>query len=114
MAHAILSKTLTEKDLLFHTGKLRKYLCEMVWLQPNVKKQKPRKWVRYELPNPNDMWHTDWSYDPFTGKNISVYIDDRTRLITCYGVFKKQTTENSLALLYSGIADCGKAKVGHD
>ncbi len=24
---------------------------------PNIKKQKPRKWVRYELPNPNDLWH---------------------------------------------------------
>jgi putative transposase len=77
---------------------------------PNLKKQKSRKWVRYELPNPNDLWHTDWSQDPFTGKNISVYIDDRTRLITCYGIFNRQTTENSLAQLYSGIAEYGKPK----
>ncbi|MBU0457711.1 MAG: DDE-type integrase/transposase/recombinase, partial [Nanoarchaeota archaeon] len=76
----------------------------------NPKKQKPRKWVRYELPNPNDLWHTDWSHDPFTDKNISVYIDDRTRLITSYGVFKRATTENSLALLYSGIFEYGKPK----
>ena len=37
-------------------------------------------------------------------------IDDRTRLITCYGIFNKQTTENSLAQLYSGIAEYGKPK----
>ena len=79
-------------------------------VEPNIKKQRSRKWVRYELPNPNDLWHTDWSYDPFTGKNISVYIDDRTRLIICYGVFSRQTTENSLALLYSGIAEYGQPK----
>lgn len=77
---------------------------------PNIKKQKPRRWVRYELPNPNDLWHTDWSYDPFSGKNVSVYIDDRTRLITSYGVFQNTTTENSLALLKAGIADYGKPK----
>lgn len=77
---------------------------------PNVKKQKPRRWVRYELPNPNDLWHTDWSYDPYSGKNIGAYEDDRTRLITSYGIFTTTTTENSLALLKTGIALWGKPK----
>ena len=77
---------------------------------PNVKKQKPRKWVRYELPNPNDLWHTDWSYDPFTTQQLGVYIDDKTRLITSYGIFKRATTENTITLLHSGIAEYGKPK----
>ncbi len=77
---------------------------------PNIKKQKPRKWVRYELPNPNDLWHTDWTYDPFTTLDISAYEDDRTRLIVSYGRHKKATTEISLALLKSGIAEYGKPK----
>ena len=77
---------------------------------PNVKKQKKRKWVRYELPNPNDLWHTDWSYDPFTGKNLSVYIDDRTRLITSFGIFQRATADITVALLRSGIAEYGKPK----
>jgi len=77
---------------------------------PNVKKQKPRKWVRYELPNPNDLWHTDWSYCPFTGKNLSVYLDDRTRLVTSYSICDRATTKNSIAILHSGIAEYGKPK----
>ena len=77
---------------------------------PNIKKQRSRKWVRYELPNPNDLWHTDWSYDPFTGTQLAVYIDDKTRLITSYGLFRNATAENSIALLRSGIADYGKPK----
>ena len=77
---------------------------------PNIKKQKPRKWVRYELPNPNDLWHTDWSYDPFSGQQLSIFIDDRTRLITSFGIFKNANTENTLALLNSGIAEYGKPK----
>lgn len=77
---------------------------------PNIRKQKLRKWVRYELPYPNDLWHTDWSYDPFTTKQLSVYIDDRTRLITSFSIFKSATTERSIALLKSGIAEYGKPK----
>lgn len=77
---------------------------------PNVKKQRSRKWTRFELPNPNDLWHTDWSYDPYTQQQLSVYLDDRTRLITSYGIFKRMTAENSIALLKSGIDSFGKPK----
>ena len=79
-------------------------------IQPNIKKQKSRKWVRYELPNPNDLWHTDWTYDPFTQKQFSVCIDDKTRMITSYGIFKRASVENTIALLKSGIAEFGKPK----
>lgn len=89
---------------------IEKLLVRNNLVLPNIRKQRPRKWVRYELPNPNDLWHTDWSYDPFSGKNISVYEDDRTRFITSYGIFKNTTTENSLALLKAGIAEHGKPK----
>ena len=76
----------------------------------NIKKQKSRKWVRYELPNPNDLWHTDWSYDPFSGRQLSVYINDKTRLITSFGIFRSASTENTLALLNSAITLYGKPK----
>jgi putative transposase len=89
---------------------IEKLLVRNNLVVPNVKKQRPRKWVRYELPNPNDMWHTDWSYDPFTQQNLGVYIDDRTRLVTSYGIFKRASAENTIALLKSGIANYGKPK----
>ena len=56
------------------------------------------------------MWHTDWSYDPFIQKNLSVYIDDRTRLITSHGILKSASAENSVALLKTGISNYGKPK----
>ena len=89
---------------------IEKLLMRNNLVVPNIKKQKCRKWVRYELPNPNDMAHTDWTYDPFSQKNLSVYLDDRTRLITSYGIFRRSTTENSIALLKSSIASYGKPK----
>lgn len=89
---------------------IEKLLVRNNLVLPNIKKQKSRKWIRYELPNPNDLWHTDWTYDPFTNQNLSVYIDDRTRLITSYGLFKNANTENSIALLKVGIVEYGKPK----
>lgn len=89
---------------------IEKLLLRNGLVKPNIKKQKCRKWVRYELPTPNDLWHTDWSYDPFTTKQLSVYLDDKTRIITSFGIFKRATAENSIALLKSAIADYGKPK----
>ena len=89
---------------------IEKLLLRNGLVEPNIKKQKCRKWVRYELPNPNDLWHTDWSYDPYTQKQLSVYIDDRTRLITSHGLFKTATAERTIALLKAGIAAYGKPK----
>ncbi len=105
-----IEQILRRKGFAISHRQIEKVLVRNGLVTHNLKKQKSRKWVRYELPNPNDLWHTDWSQDPFTGKNISVYIDDRTRLVTCYGIFNRQTTENSLAQLYSGIAEYGKPK----
>lgn len=89
---------------------IEKLLLRNGLVTPNIKKQKPRKWVRFELPNPNDLWHTDWTYDPFTQKQFSVYLDDKTRLITSFGLFHRATAENSIALLKAGISGYGKPK----
>lgn len=105
-----IEQILKQRGFAISHRQIEKVLVRNGFVEPNVKKQKPRKWVRYELPNPNDLWHTDWSFDPFTNQNISVYIDDRTRLITSFGVFNRATAENSLALLHSGIAEYGKPK----
>lgn len=101
---------LKKKGFQISHRQIEKVLLRNNMVVPNLKKQKSRKWVRYELPNPNDLWHTDWSYDPFTGKQLAVYIDDRTRLITSFGLFDRATAENTIALLYSGIAEYGKPK----
>ena len=105
-----IEQILKQKGFNISHRQIEKVLLRNNLVVPNLKKQKSRKWVRYELPNPNDLWHTDWSYDPFSGTQLAVYIDDRTRLITSYGLFRNATAENSIALLRSGIAEYGKPK----
>src|SRR4030042_958140 len=101
---------LRSKGFLVSHRQIEKLLVRNDLVIPNYKKQKPRRWVRFELPNPNDMWHTDSTYDPFSQKQLLVYIDDKTRLITCFGLFSRATAENSIALLKTGIANYGKPK----
>ena len=101
---------LKSKGFSISHRQIEKLLLRNGLVKPNIKKQKARKWVRYELPNPNDLWHTDWSYDPFTGRQLSVYLDDKTRLITSYGLFSNATANNTIALLKAGIASFGKPK----
>ena len=105
-----IEQILKKRGLGISHRQIEKLLLRNGLVKPNIKKQKSRKWVRYELPNPNDMTHTDWTYCPFTGKQLSVYIDDRTRLITSFGLFSRATANNSIALLKSAIAEYGKPK----
>jgi putative transposase len=75
--------------------------------KPCKKRQKPRKYKRYEWPIPNFMWHTDWHVikaSKLTGKNFISYLDDCSRQIMSYGVFDTMTTRNSLVVLYAAIA----------
>ena len=56
-----IEQLLKVKGFLISHRQIEKVLLRNNMIVPNIKKQKPRKWVRYELPNPNDLWHTDWS-----------------------------------------------------
>lgn len=105
-----IEQILKKRGFAISHRQIEKLLLRNGLVRPNIKKKRPRKWVRFELPYPNDMSHIDWTYDPFTQKQFSVYIDDRTRLITSFGLFKRATAENSIALLKSAIADYGKPK----
>lgn len=105
-----IEQLLKQKGFAISHRQIEKLLIRNDLVVPNIKKQRSRKWVRYELPNPNDLWHTDWTHCPFTDKEFCAYIDDRTRLITAFGIFKNANTENTLAVLKAGTAMYGKPK----
>jgi len=88
--------------------KIQQVLVKEGLQKPCKKRQKPRKYKRYEWPIPNLMWHTDWHViksDKLKGKNFISYIDDCSRKIMAYGVFDHMTTNASLDVLYSAIAE---------
>ena len=66
------------------------------------------KFVKYEYPNPHDLWHTDWTKDPVTGLYLIAFIDDCTRYLIHAEIFAQPTTENTILALQVAIAKHGK------
>jgi len=67
------------------------------------KRPKQIKYLRYERSKPNELWHTDWSYCPFTNKNIIAFIDDHSRYLIHAQIFEHATTENTLIAFEKAI-----------
>ncbi len=68
---------------------------------PCEKRRGQRKYVRYQWPFSNYMWHCDWS--EYKDKWYCTFIDDRSRKIMAAGKFDNATTKNALFVLYQAI-----------
>lgn len=102
--HAILKK----KGFKVSLRKISQVMVREGLQKPFPKRQKPRKYKRYEWPISNFMWHTDWHIlkrVDVIGKWFISYIDDSSRKIMAHGVFSNPTTRNSLLMLYKAVAD---------
>lgn len=66
------------------------------------------KFVKYEWPKPNDLWHTDWSICPYTRKQLIAFIDDHSRFIVHAELFDNATTENTIKAFQKAIQKYGK------
>ena len=87
---------LIDRDYKIHIphNKIHKFLLEDGLAQSNTKKQKRRKWVRYEREHSMTAGHIDW-HDTNDGKAVCAVEDDSSRKILSYGEFDSQDTENS-------------------
>ncbi|MDP3562957.1 MAG: DDE-type integrase/transposase/recombinase, partial [Methanoregula sp.] len=75
----------------------------------NMKKRQQRKYVRYERAHSMSMWQGDWKEFEIDNskKWVVAFIDDSSRLITCYGVFDYPTTQNTITVLNQGFREYG-------
>ncbi len=80
---------------------IQRILDEKGLTDPCSKRRGQRKYVRYQWPISNYMWHCDWS--EYKGKWYCVFIDDRSRRIMASGKFKHATTKNALFVLHQAI-----------
>jgi putative transposase len=73
-------------------------------LKTNKRKRPSQiKYTTYERDFPNELWHTDWSSCPFTGKQIIAFIDDYSRYIIHAELYNNQTTENTIKAFENAI-----------
>lgn len=68
------------------------------------------KFVKYERSKPNELWHTDWTECPYTGKHLIAFIDDHSRFIVHAEYFDNATRENTQIAFQKAINKYGKPK----
>jgi putative transposase len=58
------------------------------------------------------MWQGDWKEIDFdrSKKWVVAFMDDSSRLITCYGVFDSTITENTITVLNQGFREYGSPR----
>jgi putative transposase len=61
----------------------------------SVKRQRRRKWVRYEREHSMSAGHIDWHEWDGTGIKVCVVLDDASRMVLAGGEFSEINTENS-------------------
>jgi len=98
-----------EEGIHIPHNRIHKVLTDNHLSTPNPKKQKQRKYHRYERKHSMSLWHGDWCLFRHHGKAywLIAFIDDSSRLITCYGVFKKATASNTVDVLKQGFDKYG-------
>jgi len=78
-------------------------------IEENMKKKKQRKWVRFEREHAMSLWQGDWKQLTVNGRKIWLiaFMDDASRLITCYGTFDAPTIESVITVLEKGFREYG-------
>ncbi|MGF3497999.1 MAG: DDE-type integrase/transposase/recombinase, partial [Methanolinea tarda] len=110
-----LGPTLLEKKIEEETGvhiphnTIYRILLHYDRVEPCMKKRTQRKWVRYERNHSMSLWQGDWKMILLDGQDrwLIAFMDDSSRLITCYGVFDRPTTEHTIQVLEKGFQEYG-------
>ena len=94
-------------------GDLSERQIQKVYRKHNLKMNRRKrpsqiKFLKYEWPKPNMLWHTDWTVCPFTKTQLIAFLDDYSRFIVHAEYFSNATTENTLLAFINAINHYGK------
>jgi len=96
-----LEKILDAHGIHIPHNRIHKILKEEGLAVDEPRKQRRRKWIRYERRYSNSLWHADWFEEQ--QDQIILFEDDASRFITGYGVFSNATSKNSMLVLEQAI-----------
>jgi len=99
----LLEKLLDDKEIHLPHNRIHKILKNLNLAKNEPKKQKRRKYIRYERRHSNSLWHTDYAEDKSENKHFIPYEDDASRFIVGYGLFQNATAENSSKTLSEAV-----------
>jgi putative transposase len=83
-------------------NRIHMYLKAEGLAQEDEKKQKCRKWIRYERKHSRSAGHIDWHEWDGTDVKVCVILDDASRMVLAGGEFIEINTENSKLIIDHG------------
>ncbi|MDG7051053.1 MAG: transposase [Nitrososphaerota archaeon] len=106
-----LERKLKERGIRAGHNRIHRVLLEEGFAMNEPRKQRGRKWVRYEREHSNSLWHVDWHEIKdlrWKGMWLIAYEDDSSRFVVGYGVYPTLTSAYSVDVLRRSIAAYGK------
>ena len=103
-----LEKILDVRGIHIPHNRIHRILKEEGLANDEPRKQRRRRWIRYERRYSNSLWHADWFEEK--QDQIILFEDDASRFITGYGVFTHATAKNSMLVLGHAIESYGTPK----
>jgi putative transposase len=100
-----LEKILDARGMHIPHNRIHRILKEEGLAKDEPRKQRRRRWIRYERRYSNSLWHADWFEEK--KDQIILFEDDASRFITGYGVFGNATAKNSMLVLGQAIESYG-------
>jgi putative transposase len=100
-----LEKILDAQGIHIPHNRIHRILKEEGLAVDEPRKQRRRKWIRYERRYSNSLWHADWFEQQ--QDQIILFEDDASRFITGYGVFRDAIAKNSIRVLEQAIEQFG-------
>ena len=88
-------------------NRIHEVLKSMGLARSEPRKQKQRKWIKYERKYSNSLWHVDWKHLDGYGW-LTAYEDDASRKVVGYTVFTNATSEHAVEVLEKAIGRWGK------
>ena len=104
-----LEKLLDNQGVHIPHNRIHRILKEEGLAIDEPRKQRRRKWIRYERRYSNSLWHAD-CFEEKLDQMIILFEDDASRFITGYGVFRNATVRNSIFVLEKAIQCYGIPK----
>ena len=97
----LMERLLAKEGVRLSHNRVQRILVEEGLALREPKKQRRRKWVKYERRHSMTLWHTDWfrldeAFGSLKGKWLLLIEDDASRLITGYGLHESPTAEKTV------------------
>ena len=104
---------LAEYGVKINHNRIHRVLREEGLALDEPRKQRRRKWIRYEREHSNSLWHTDWHRikdERWKGQWLTCYEDDASRCIVGHGVYPTLTSSYSVEVLDRAIRRFGRPR----